>query len=74
MKKIGGKLIIFIVLMLIFGLFGGTIVMLSKGNIFKQYAKAQLEADIKSESLNFSYDIKEKNGKNMQILIKQKKD
>ena len=44
--------------------------MLSKGNIFKQYAKAQLEADIKSESLNFSYDIKEKNGKNMQILIK----
>lgn len=70
MKKIGGKLIIFIVLMLIFGLFGGTIVMLSKGNIFKQYAKAQLEADIKSESLNFSYDIKEKNGKNMQILIK----
>ena len=70
MKERNAKLIICIVTILLVILIVGTIGVLLKENILGKDRKAQLKSNMTSGSLEFSYDIKSKNGKNVQILIK----
>lgn len=71
MKESKVKLITFIgIIIFLFIIIVGTIGVLLKENILEKNKKGQLESNMTSESLEFSYDIKSKNGKYIQILIK----